>query len=67
MDEEIKTVAKEGVEEPSKEKKFSFFAMESVDLNKQMDVGPDEQTIWSVDTENRESNSWTDPLGTITQ
>ena len=32
-----------------------------------MDVGPDEQTIWSVDTENRESNSWTDPLGTITQ
>ena len=41
--------------------------MESVDLKKRMNVGPDGQTIWSVDTEYRESDSWTDPVGTIAQ
>ena len=32
-----------------------------------MDVGPNGQTIWSVDTEYCESDSWIDPLVMITQ
>ena len=56
LDKENETVAKDGAEEPSKDEKFSFLAMESFDQNKRLDVGPDGQTIWSVDTEYRESD-----------
>ena len=67
MDEENKTVAKDGAEEPSKDENFSFSAMESFDQNTRLDVGPNVQTILSFDTEYRKSDDWSDSVGTIAQ
>ena len=67
MGEENKMVAKDGAEEPSKDEKFSFSAMELFDQNKQLDVGPDGKTIWSVATKYHKSDDWTNSVGTMAQ
>ena len=67
-DDNPSTVVKVGTEEPSKDKKFSFLAMESNDQNKQMDIDEDDQTVWSVETEYRNTNDWSESqVGTIAE
>ena len=68
LDEENKAVAKDGAEEPSKDEKFSFLAMESNDQNKRTDTDEDGQTVWSVETDYRNTDNWNESqVGTISE
>ena len=59
------TVVQEEAEEPVEAKKFKSFEEMEFPRHERLDVGPDGQTVYSMDTEYNNSDSWsnTEPMG----
>ena len=58
LNEENEMVTEVGADKPSKEEKLSIASMGSNNQNKWTDVDEDGFTLWSVETEYRDTDEW---------
>ena len=68
LNKENKTVAEVGADKPSEDEKLSIANMELNDQNKWTDVDEDGNIVWTVGTEYRDTDSWSESqFGMIAQ
>ena len=62
-------VVHEEVEEPVEAKKFKSFEEIEFPRSERLDVGPDGQTVYSMDSQYNDSDSWSEyePMGLMAQ